>query len=237
MVTVSQKPELKRIQGEIARGVGLTLEGDDMLSRSIVPFQGKAGDSVDVLSIHDTAKEVAKECKGLPLAIITVAGALKRKTKPSWEDALIQLRDAEPKKIPGVHTKVYKFLRLSYDHLGENEAKYLFLFCSLFEEDRDIWSEDLVSCPNLEDISIWGPTNISALCSHQLPTTYFSKLHILVVSDCGKLRNLISLSVARGLLNIGLLAISNCQSMEEVIIKEEQQGEGIMTKAEPLQSS
>ncbi|XP_049347885.1 disease resistance protein UNI-like [Solanum verrucosum] len=106
-------------------------------------FKEKAGDSVDISSIHDTAKKVDKECKGLPFAIITVSGALKRKTKPSWEDAFIQLRDAEPKNIPRVHTKVHKSLRLSYDHLGENEAKYLFLFCSLFDEDRDIWSEEL----------------------------------------------------------------------------------------------
>ncbi|PHU06065.1 hypothetical protein BC332_26887 [Capsicum chinense] len=33
MVTVSQKLNLKKIQGEIARGVGLTLEGDDLLWR------------------------------------------------------------------------------------------------------------------------------------------------------------------------------------------------------------
>ncbi|XP_049385850.1 disease resistance protein SUMM2-like, partial [Solanum stenotomum] len=106
-------------------------------------FKEKAGDSVDVPSIHGTAKEVAKECKGLPLAIIIVAGALKRKTKPSWEDALRQLRRAEARNIPGVHEKVYESLRLSYDHLGENEAKYLFLLCSLFEEDSNIWTEEL----------------------------------------------------------------------------------------------
>ncbi|XP_049401876.1 probable disease resistance protein At1g61310 isoform X3 [Solanum stenotomum] len=218
MVTVSQQPDLKKLQGEIARGVGLTLEGDDMWSRGDqlrtrlmdqnnrnliilddvweafhdldklgIPsgnnhkhrckvilttryrnvceameaqkimevgtlseeeawclFKQKAGDSVDVSSVHDTAKEVAKECKGLPLAIITVAGALKGKDEPLWKDALKQLRDAETRNIPGVHTKVYKPLRLSYDYLESDEARYLFLLCSLFKEDSDIRTEKLL---------------------------------------------------------------------------------------------
>ncbi|KAM3288750.1 hypothetical protein P3S67_022180 [Capsicum chacoense] len=33
MVTVSQQPNFKKIQGEIAKGVGLTLEGDDLFQR------------------------------------------------------------------------------------------------------------------------------------------------------------------------------------------------------------
>ncbi|KAH0707765.1 hypothetical protein KY289_012841 [Solanum tuberosum] len=81
-----------------------------------------------------------------------------------------------------------------------------------------------VSCPNLKWLYIGGANNISDLCSHQLPTDYLSKLEILEVHDCGKLRNLMSPSVAKGLLNLRELEIENCQSMEEVITK----GEGAM---------
>ncbi|KAH0775023.1 hypothetical protein KY290_012160 [Solanum tuberosum] len=218
MLIVSQQPDPKKIQDEIARGVGLTLEGDDLWSRgdwlrtrlmdhksctlvilddvwealhdleklgiptgsnhnyrckvilttrlrpvcdimkaqkimeigtlpeeeAWILFKEKIGNSVDDPSLLDIAKDVSKECKGLPLAIITVAGALKRKTKPSWEDALKQLRGAETRNLPGVHTKVYRPLRLSYDHLESDEARYLFLLCSLFEEDSDIWIEELL---------------------------------------------------------------------------------------------
>ncbi|KAH0721012.1 hypothetical protein KY290_006295 [Solanum tuberosum] len=213
MVTVSQQPDLKKLQGDIVEELKLKLEGDNLWSRGDrlrtrlmdqnsrnliilddvwealhdldklgIPsgsnhnhrckvilttryrnvceameakkiievgilseeeawclFKEKAGDSVDVPSIHGTAKKVAKECKGLPLAIIIVAGALKRKTKPSWEDALRQLRRAA-----GVHEKVYKSLRLSYDYLESDEAKYLVLLCSLFKEDSDILTEKLL---------------------------------------------------------------------------------------------
>ncbi|KAK6779064.1 hypothetical protein RDI58_025782 [Solanum bulbocastanum] len=107
-------------------------------------FKEKVGNSVDDFSLLDIAKNVSKECKGLLLAIITVAGALKRKAKPFWKDALKQLRDAETRNILGMHTKVYKSLRLSYDHLESDEARYFFLLCSLLEEDSDILIEELL---------------------------------------------------------------------------------------------
>ncbi|PHT37367.1 hypothetical protein CQW23_25067 [Capsicum baccatum] len=90
-----------------------------------------------------------------------------------------------------------------------------------------------VLCPNLEVLYIWEANNITALCSHQLPAPYFSKLEALEVQNCGELRNLMSPSVARGLLNLRKLRIEECQSMEEVITEDqEQQGEQIMI--EPL---
>ncbi|PHU14836.1 hypothetical protein BC332_16041 [Capsicum chinense] len=88
-----------------------------------------------------------------------------------------------------------------------------------------------VSCPNLEVLKLYEANSITALCSHQLPTAYFIKLVTLEVENCGKLRNLMSPSVARGLLNLRTLWIEDCQSMEEVIT--EQQGEEIVTY-EPL---
>ncbi|XP_015158367.1 probable disease resistance protein At4g27220 [Solanum tuberosum] len=109
-------------------------------------FRQKVGDFVDDSSLQGIAKEVANECKGLPLAIITVAGALKKhKNKRSWDCALEELRGAVTVSIPEVPKELYKPLRLSYDYLGSNEAKYLFLLCSLFEEDSDIWIEELLN--------------------------------------------------------------------------------------------
>ncbi|PHT27493.1 hypothetical protein CQW23_32897 [Capsicum baccatum] len=109
-----------------------------------VLFSQKAGYSADDPSLPEVAKDVAKECKGLPLAIVTVARALKGKTKPSWEDALVELQKAAPKNIPRVLTKVYQPLTISYHHLESDEARYVFLLCSLFEEDSNIWTEELL---------------------------------------------------------------------------------------------
>ncbi|KAM3205749.1 hypothetical protein BC332_26879 [Capsicum chinense] len=90
-----------------------------------------------------------------------------------------------------------------------------------------------VSCPNLETLKITEADSITALCSHQLPTAYFKELETLEVGNCCKLRNLMSPSVARGLLNLQALDILDCLSMEEVITEDEQQGEEIMSN-EPL---
>ncbi|PHT27497.1 hypothetical protein CQW23_32901 [Capsicum baccatum] len=107
-------------------------------------FRQKAGNSADDPSLSEVAKDVAKECKRLPLAIVTVAGALKGKTKPSWEDALVELKMSAPKNIPGVLENVYQPLKISYNHLESDESRYIFLLCSLFEEDSNIWTEELL---------------------------------------------------------------------------------------------
>uniref|UniRef100_M1BXR2 Cc-nbs-lrr resistance protein n=1 Tax=Solanum tuberosum TaxID=4113 RepID=M1BXR2_SOLTU len=81
--------------------------------------------------------------------------------------------------------------------------------------------DEKVSCPNLEELQLNGANSIAALCSPQLPTDYFSKLKILLLWNCGKLRNLMSPSVARSVLNLQILSVEACQSMEEVIKEEE----------------
>ncbi|PHT71557.1 hypothetical protein T459_26661 [Capsicum annuum] len=106
-------------------------------------FRQKAGYSADHPTLPDIAEAVAKECKGLPLAIVSVAGALKGKAKPLWEAALKQLQDGETNNISGV-IKVYKHLKLSYDFLRSHQVRYLFLLCSLFQEDSDIWTGELL---------------------------------------------------------------------------------------------
>ncbi|TMW83042.1 hypothetical protein EJD97_003158 [Solanum chilense] len=89
-----------------------------------------------------------------------------------------------------------------------------------------------VSCLNLKELDIYS-SNISSLCSHQLPIAYFSKLETFEVKNCRKLRNLISPSVTRLARNLRIQLIENCVSMEKVITQEEQQGEEIMNN-EPL---
>uniref|UniRef100_M1AQV8 Leucine-rich repeat n=1 Tax=Solanum tuberosum TaxID=4113 RepID=M1AQV8_SOLTU len=86
-------------------------------------------------------------------------------------------------------------------------------------------TEHALECSHLEELSISRVNSISVVCSHQLPTAYFTELETLQVVGCGKLRNLISPSMAKGLLNLQVLYIKECESMEEVITK----GEGIMT--------
>ncbi|KAF4383529.1 hypothetical protein F8388_014029 [Cannabis sativa] len=97
---------------------------------------------------NDLALKIVDECGGLPIAIATVAHALKCNMDSLfiWEDALQRLRTSNFTGIEGMHDKVYKSIRLSYDFLGshEEEAKLLLLLCALHKEDEEIQVEDLI---------------------------------------------------------------------------------------------
>ncbi|KAH0729512.1 hypothetical protein KY289_000700 [Solanum tuberosum] len=87
-------------------------------------FKQKAGNSVDDPSLHDIAQLIAKECKGLPIAIVTVARALKCKSRPSWEETLVEMQTSAPINIPKVIETVYQPLKVCYNHLESDEARY-----------------------------------------------------------------------------------------------------------------
>uniref|UniRef100_A0A2N9GRD6 Uncharacterized protein n=1 Tax=Fagus sylvatica TaxID=28930 RepID=A0A2N9GRD6_FAGSY len=108
-------------------------------------FREMAGDCVDSTPyLRSIAEEIAKECGGLPVAIVTVGRALENKTKDEWIAALEQLKKSIPKNIPGLHSKVYSSIEFSYSYLKSDEAKSCFLLCCLFPEDFDIPIEYLV---------------------------------------------------------------------------------------------
>ncbi|CAL5409639.1 unnamed protein product [Camellia sinensis] len=108
-------------------------------------FKKNVGDVVDSNVLTVIANEVCKECGGLPIALVTVASAMKGKDDPTlWDEAAQELRKSMPTNIEGVDQHVYKCLKLSYDYLQDEEAKACFLLCSLFPEDHDILIEDLV---------------------------------------------------------------------------------------------
>ncbi|XP_022842188.1 disease resistance protein At4g27190-like [Olea europaea var. sylvestris] len=108
-------------------------------------FKEKAEISDDATDIiKDTAIKIAKKCDGLPLALVIVGRALCKKEKHVWENALLELRTSEVSNIKGVHKYVYSRIKLSYNYLESDEAKSLFLLCSLYPEGADIEIEDLV---------------------------------------------------------------------------------------------
>ncbi|KAJ9682458.1 hypothetical protein PVL29_018388 [Vitis rotundifolia] len=95
-------------------------------------FKNTVGDSIENPELQPIAVDVAKECEGLPIAIVTVAKALKNKNVSIWKDALQQLKLPTLTNITGMETKVYSSLKLSYEHLEGDEVKSLCLFCGLF---------------------------------------------------------------------------------------------------------
>ena len=107
-------------------------------------FKKTAGDSVEQLK--SIAIKVLRECDGLPVAIVTVAKALKGESGEAvWNNALLELENSAPANIEDVDDKVYKCLQLSYDHLKSEEVKRLFLLCGMLGYG-DISMDQLLKC-------------------------------------------------------------------------------------------
>ncbi|KAI8540360.1 hypothetical protein RHMOL_Rhmol09G0257100 [Rhododendron molle] len=107
-------------------------------------FKEMAGIPEDDTNYQSIKREVANECGGLPIAILTVGRALNGKGESSWRSALAQLRKSIGKNIRGVEENVFRLLEWSYNNLESEEARRCFLLCSLFQEDYDVKVEDIV---------------------------------------------------------------------------------------------
>ncbi|KAM3741872.1 hypothetical protein ACB098_07G030200 [Castanea mollissima] len=105
-------------------------------------FIKTAGTVFDSTEFEAVAREVAGECQGLPLALVTVARALGDKDEEEWKKAARRLkRSVSPN--PDHQEKVTECIKLSYDFLKDREAKACFLMCCLFPEDHNISKEVL----------------------------------------------------------------------------------------------
>ncbi|KDO41652.1 hypothetical protein CISIN_1g035887mg [Citrus sinensis] len=96
--------------------------------------------------IPELAKTVAKECCGLPLALITTGRAMSgKKTPEEWNYAIEMLRRSASE-FPGMEKEVYPLLKFSYDSLSSDVLRFCLLYCSLFPEDYHIGKIELIEC-------------------------------------------------------------------------------------------
>ncbi|XVF74705.1 hypothetical protein PTKIN_Ptkin13bG0132900 [Pterospermum kingtungense] len=110
-------------------------------------FQEKVGaETLDSNTcIRELAYEVAKECQGLPLALVTIARAMAFKnTVEEWKYAIGVLRRSSTSVFPDMGEKVYPLLKFSYDSLPNDMVRTCLLYCSLFSEDYIIGKDMLV---------------------------------------------------------------------------------------------
>ncbi|KAK3012802.1 hypothetical protein RJ639_008029, partial [Escallonia herrerae] len=99
-------------------------------------FTQNAGKVVNLENIEPVAKQVARECGGLPLLINIVGASMRgKKMVQLWEDALSEMG----------RSPVYKPLKWSYDALEGTTIKSCFLFCALYPEDFSIDVKELAS--------------------------------------------------------------------------------------------
>uniref|UniRef100_A0A6N2KH12 Uncharacterized protein n=1 Tax=Salix viminalis TaxID=40686 RepID=A0A6N2KH12_SALVM len=93
--------------------------------------------------VERIAKVIARECAGLPLGIITLAGSLRGVDNLNeWRNTLKELRESGYRDMDD---KVFKVLRVSYDRLDDGlPLKKCLLYCALFPEDDWIEREELI---------------------------------------------------------------------------------------------
>ncbi|OMO49412.1 Disease resistance protein [Corchorus capsularis] len=89
------------------------------------------------------ATELVDKCGGLPVAVSTIASALKNKPSNVWKSALTELKRANPTSIERMGW-VYSIIELSYKLLESEEAKSLFQLCALGGQASNIYLSVLV---------------------------------------------------------------------------------------------
>ncbi|RZC75658.1 hypothetical protein C5167_051143 [Papaver somniferum] len=108
-------------------------------------FQQNVGQRV--LSSHNVtelAEKVAKECLGLPLALIAIGQTMAcKKTVQEWQHAVTVLQKSASE-FQGMVDEVFAILKFSYDSLQNEKLKSCFLCCSLYPDDYSIRRVELI---------------------------------------------------------------------------------------------
>ncbi|RWR97925.1 putative disease resistance protein [Cinnamomum micranthum f. kanehirae] len=108
-------------------------------------FIRSAGDVAMTSDIKQFAEGIVKECGGLPLAINVVGSSLRNNGDVVvWRNTLRELRLPTTSENEDMQEQVFPCLRSSYDLLQDDCKKKLFLYCSLYPEDYEIFINDLV---------------------------------------------------------------------------------------------
>lgn len=71
--------------------------------------------------------------------------------------------------------------------------------------------------PVLESLYLYNLINLEKICNAQLEMQPFAKLRVINVGSCGRLKNLFSFSIARGLQQLQEVQVVDCKNMVEII--------------------
>ncbi|PPD91121.1 hypothetical protein GOBAR_DD11943 [Gossypium barbadense] len=164
--TVTQVIDVEKIQNQIADFLGLKFEEQSMVGKairlrerlkkekSILVVLDDIWEKVDIEEVGIPLGDEHKRCKllltsrelnyegaGLPIAIATVAGALRNKRLFEWKNALRELGRPSSSNFTGI-TAAYSAIEWSFNYLESKEVKLTFLLCSVIGHNGLV--EDLV---------------------------------------------------------------------------------------------
>ncbi|XP_031254519.1 probable disease resistance protein At4g27220 [Pistacia vera] len=102
------------------------------------------GDLAENPDFHYVAIQIVAKCAGLPVAISTIAHALKNESLNAWEDTLAQLKRSNPRCLLDMDETLFSTIELSYNFLKNEEAETLFLLCALQNAGSRMYIADLL---------------------------------------------------------------------------------------------
>ncbi|XP_019177038.1 PREDICTED: probable disease resistance protein At4g27220 isoform X3 [Ipomoea nil] len=96
-------------------------------------------------AIEKHAKELAKKCGGLPLALKTLAASMRGvNDNHSWRNAIKNFRNGCPQMGDQLEKGVFDILQFSYNKLDREKWKKCFLYCCLYPEDDKIPKDEII---------------------------------------------------------------------------------------------
>ncbi|TXG65706.1 hypothetical protein EZV62_006981 [Acer yangbiense] len=118
-------------------------------------FKKRAGACIESSDcLQALARKVADACGGFPIALNSVAVALKNKEESEWKDALDKLTTPSKSNFEGVTEETYSSIEISYSQLKEKQLKSTFLLCCIMEyTDLDALLEYGMGLGIFEDVN------------------------------------------------------------------------------------
>ncbi|KAG7994088.1 hypothetical protein I3843_01G037800 [Carya illinoinensis] len=158
--------------------------------------------------ITPLAEAICRECKGLPLAIITMGAAMRGKTNPEvWKHALNQLHRSVPY-AAGVEEALYKPLKWSYDSL-EDELVWYWLAEGLIDDRENyelFYSGGISLIENLKDACLLEDgSNEGTVKMHDV----VRDVSIWIASTCSEDGSKSLVRTGKGLKEISATELSN----------------------------
>ncbi|KAM4105757.1 hypothetical protein ACB094_04G016600 [Castanea mollissima] len=116
-------------------------------------------------------RDIAKKCRGVPLAAKVLGGTMcRKKEKSEW----LTLLDNEILNSPHGSNEILPILKLSFDHLPLPSLKQCFAYCSIFPKDYEINKEELIQLWMAE--GFLQPNQGSCLVMEDVGNMYFDIL-------------------------------------------------------------
>ncbi|KAL7206195.1 hypothetical protein ACSBR2_018997 [Camellia fascicularis] len=102
------------------------------------------GQPVLIPEVKEIARNFARECTGLPLAIVTLARSMRGVNDiHEWINTLNQLISST-KQISDIENVVFELLKFCYSRLKDEKLQYCFLYCALYPRDHIIPRKELI---------------------------------------------------------------------------------------------